>query len=761
MSSETQNVQQLYESEKHRAKLLEKKNDRLEVEMGQVKQRLEAEVVQVKHRVDDLEATSELKDERIRAQDSTIQDLQTALDNADRPRDSDEDKSRLLQELLNANAEMKYLQEYNQRLEKDLVEVMAESDNHIGDVNDDFRDQIMGSLMSIMTKDSATRTKLSNCVNSKKRKLAEYKKEPRPYLQGVQPQSSPSPSPRPSEKQIFVRKRLNDGQRAMTPPKTAPKDEPSKQATEKPRETADQGFTTQAKKGSAPATQGPKQLPLGQQLASKNAFAALANKKEQMPKSPGKSTDGRQPSPSLSSVSQNEEKRDQKDDSASRPSNDSKPPKAAQPLKTPAPAQAPARTPSPTSTPARAAFRPQNQGSASKSALQTNKEAWTQPKSSLSPAATTSAPDSSRSMAQVAVDPPPKPMENPSILFMLTARKEVPENPKVKSEPTDMMKIRGGSVGLLVEPGKPIPKVKPVVKSMEELEKDLGSMPKKWGDLVDPADEETDAPLGRTSHGDQVAHKKATGVASPSTVQGNPSLLKVSANTSSVTATDNLDQAAPKEPSSGKASPSMGKGDPRDERKAHKVKTHIRLTSEGWKEFDKEAEIKERKAKEDAAARVQPEDVTKMGDIKPEETAGVSALGTQDSLQASASESIAVGTDKPGTADSHSKVDPANAAEVRPTAEQEHPAEIASGKPEDDTAEKGTIVPQSQDEGTSLTDPAKGETEPSTPAASEPSLPPGVAHKGKKDFQEEEMYKGKRRSIRLNVPGKGNKKSGK
>ena len=264
MSSEAQNVQQLYENEKHRAKSLEKMNYRLEAEMGQVKQRLEAEVRQVKRRLDDLEATLELKDERIRAQDSTIQDLQTALDNADRRRDSGEDKSRWLQqELLNANAEMKYLQEYNQRLEKDLDELMAESDTHLGDVDDEFRDQIMGSLMSIMTKDSATRGKLSNCVNSKKRTLEEYKKEPRPHLQDVQPQSSTSPSPRPPGGKIYVRKRLNDVQRAMTPPKIAPKDETAKEASEKPREAADQSLTTQARTGSAPVTQGPKQLPLG------------------------------------------------------------------------------------------------------------------------------------------------------------------------------------------------------------------------------------------------------------------------------------------------------------------------------------------------------------------------------------------------------------------------------------------------------------------------------------------------------------------
>ena len=53
-----------------------------------------------------------------------------------------------------------------------------------------------------------------------------------------------------------------------------------------------------------------------------------------------------------------------------------------------------------------------------------------------------------------------------------------------------------------------------------------------------------------------------------------------------------------------------------------KEKVHIRHTSQGWVEFDKEKEdeIKKHKAEEDAAAGVQPESATKMEDIKPEET---------------------------------------------------------------------------------------------------------------------------------------------
>ena len=56
-----------------------------------------------------------------------------------------------------------------------------------------------------------------------------------------------------------------------------------------------------------------------------------------------------------------------------------------------------------------------------------------------------------------------------------------------------------------------------------------------------------------------------------------------------------------------------------------KEKVHIRQTSQGWVEFDKEKEdeVKKRKAEEDTAAGVQPKNVTKVEDIKPEETADV------------------------------------------------------------------------------------------------------------------------------------------
>ena len=59
-----------------------------------------------------------------------------------------------------------------------------------------------------------------------------------------------------------------------------------------------------------------------------------------------------------------------------------------------------------------------------------------------------------------------------------------------------------------------------------------------------------------------------------------------------------------------------------------KEKVHIRQTSQGWVEFDKEKEdeAKKHKAEEDAAGAVQPEDSTQTEDNKSEKTADVSKL---------------------------------------------------------------------------------------------------------------------------------------
>ena len=67
MSSSTQTPQQLYEAERVRSKVLEKRVAKKEAELVE------------------LEVALDVKEERIRDQDVTIQSLQTAFDNADRP----------------------------------------------------------------------------------------------------------------------------------------------------------------------------------------------------------------------------------------------------------------------------------------------------------------------------------------------------------------------------------------------------------------------------------------------------------------------------------------------------------------------------------------------------------------------------------------------------------------------------------------------------------------------------------------------------
>ena len=73
-----------------------------------------------------------------------------------------------------------------------------------------------------------------------------------------------------------------------------------------------------------------------------------------------------------------------------------------------------------------------------------------------------------------------------------------------------------------------------------------------------------------------------------------------------------------------------------EKRTRRKEKVHIRQTSQGWEEFDKkkEDEIKKRKAQEDAAAGVQPEEDVKIEDTKPEKTTNGGEHREVDSVQA-------------------------------------------------------------------------------------------------------------------------------
>ena len=85
MSSETRDLQQLYEAEKLRRKTLERTVARLEAEneqaSEQAKERIRAQAI----KLDGLQVESEMKDEQLKAKDVIIERLQIAFKNADRP----------------------------------------------------------------------------------------------------------------------------------------------------------------------------------------------------------------------------------------------------------------------------------------------------------------------------------------------------------------------------------------------------------------------------------------------------------------------------------------------------------------------------------------------------------------------------------------------------------------------------------------------------------------------------------------------------
>ena len=92
MSSETPNLQQLYEAERFRAKVLEKRNARMKADFEHEIARLVADLRQVQEKLDYQEAGSEIKDEQLQAKDAAIEELQTALDDAKRSGGSGDDK---------------------------------------------------------------------------------------------------------------------------------------------------------------------------------------------------------------------------------------------------------------------------------------------------------------------------------------------------------------------------------------------------------------------------------------------------------------------------------------------------------------------------------------------------------------------------------------------------------------------------------------------------------------------------------------------
>ena len=714
-------LQQLYKEEQARVIALDRKTARLTTELEEAKglhlsdaqtlqERVKARQEQVKalqDTLDGLEGTSQVKD-------NTIKELQMALDKGDRPRGSGGDKKtegleakiKLLEtQLSNANSELKHsnsermrLQEYNLALQRNFQTLRAESANHVEveRARAERIDELLHSLNQEINSEASSLVKLGKACALGKRRFGDTVSDSLSLAEDARPQSSSSWSIPPPTSMAASSKTGNGFQQTKAQPKPTPKDAPAKKDTSE--YMANQGFMTPAKSKSATATRGPKGEPFEAIAASRNAFAALAENEKpdpQPPRQAQESTNSRQSSPS-----QPIGKPEQKADSVSRPSNETKSQNAAPPMNAPAPSSASAAD------------------VLAKVGTQANRPAPTtapSPKSSLG-----------KSTAQVAALPPPA--ISSAVQLMLDKALQKMQTTPVKSSIPDKMKMASTVLGTVVEPAKPKtkpdpqpiahgtsgnstpvkakghqPTAKPLEgldlqsassevaggakqTSMQELDKDLGPMPPKWSDL--------DVPEAHTpSQGDQAPLEKSTGAEHP-TDKGDEALPQASDSTSPAPATESIDQAAPKEATVARDSPAMVHVDPQSD----PVRT----------------------------------DVTKeeMLPYVDKDTASV-PLSKLAEVNANMQVFAAI-------------VDPAQDADAKNEDKQNPPGKEASGKAEHEAKEQSASVPDGQGEGASSADPKEGETVPPTAAASRSSQPPLQPHTtihGKKDFEEEELSK--------------------
>ncbi|KAL9071320.1 MAG: hypothetical protein Q9161_004336 [Pseudevernia consocians] len=168
MSSQTRTfdeLQKLYNEEQARVIALDRKNTRLQADLDQAKT-LQGQVKALQDTFDDLEGTSQVKD-------NTIKELRMALDKADRPRGSGNDKKaeelqariKLLEtRLSNTDSERTRLQEHNLALQRDFQSLRAE-DARRAERLDEVLYSLNQNLVSLnQTRDSLNETKFRNAA---------------------------------------------------------------------------------------------------------------------------------------------------------------------------------------------------------------------------------------------------------------------------------------------------------------------------------------------------------------------------------------------------------------------------------------------------------------------------------------------------------------------------------------------------------------------------------------------------------------------
>ena len=688
-------------------------------------------------------------------------------------------------ELESCKRELSELQEYNEVLLRQFDIMEDHVRNH-----KDLREANATQEQANATQEHGSFAKLMKVCYKPQRKPVASTTKPTPNTQGAGMQSSANPSAPPPASQSSSSVKGKGVQQAGTSRNTAPEAQAVKEDPEKLQKADDQGYTLAFKGKGAPAIQGPKQETFEEQAASKNSFAPLVDDGKRTPKSDTqgkKPKEGRKHVSSLAGSNQDAAERGQKAGNASRQSSGPKSSKASQSMQVAVFGQAPvSKVPAPTVTKPR--LKLQDKGSASKAVLPTQKQAWKLPTSSYNPAATPFVPASSKSFAQVAVAPP-TPKDEPYKSYMLAFVEE--EEAQAKSKVPDKKKMMDAVAGKVVEPGKPRQKMEPApqnaasapspdvapadikgpnssfkpksqldtdmmeaakknlagygkARSMEELERGMGKLPKKWSDLSDTEELEQDGreiedPLSDEDTGEEgapllqddgVSPETPTGVEAPSAFRDDQTAQQVSADTGSVTASADVDLAAPKDTMAADSAPAAGDGD-QPTLKETEAAGCPPATDDGVQEAPKDIDV----AKDSAAiTKGDPEQEPAHSGMTREQklsylvSGGTVPTVTQQKVNAN-----------PEVADSKSAP-----ADDKSNVEQISPGGEVSSKAAHEPIEQGGTAPSGQGEGTSPADPAKGGTVPSEPTPSEPPpspLRPHMTVKGKKDFVEEDLGK--------------------
>ena len=695
----------------------------------------------------------------------------------------EEELSKANKQLSNANTELASskeefgeLREFNQVLLRELDCLLAEADNQ-ADIQASRSRKFISlaqqvqetnhALISLAEREKTetdSPSKFTNASRLIRIRLGAAIDKAKPFTQGLESKITPTPASMlpsqtaakrarsPGDIEVRRLKHRGSGQQR---PKGVSKGQIPKEGIEKPQDTAGQVVTRARKSKSAPATRGLKQGVHKGLAASSNPFAALADDEERTPNSAAQaknSTDNRQPSPSRPIANENAGKRDQKAGSAGPVRKEFKYSRAFKP------------------PPGSRTQRP-----SSKSAPPTKKEVF--PNFPFIPAAPSFAPKSSRTMAQVAIDPPM--LEKPAATNLIedflngtfsdSDESSDSDEPRQKSRISDRKKMQDAAAGNVVEPGKrkprvPEPKPEAALTPQDLASETHGSRNLAEGEVKPSAEKNTKVMLQALA--DEVVGTGKPAPQGPKT-EPKPATQVIETGKPKSMSPKTEPKPAPQIIETGRPKPMSPKPEPvplgLGERKSNPLKDldkSLGKKSERWSDLSdtEEAEHDSLKGHDAASDKDTPKEgasPSRNDKAVVEGTAGISSTPAgNDGNPVASSNPLSGGSDQAavegsavanstmaiGEGDQTSSKD-AGVARDAPAVVEISPGEEVSGKVEHEATGKDATAPPSQGEEATPAHPANAETVPSTPAAPGPSLPHGVWIRGKRDIEEEELFK--------------------